>query len=358
MTMKKYFLMVFFAALTIVPALGQGNRPTKELTQREREAAYKKGLELDQIPRGAIELELKDVLPSDKEIEEGEIFFRMVLRFAIDDRGHIYIPDGVLGVVYELNTMGKLVHSFRKRGQGPGEMQSPGYVFPFKQQVIVFDGLSMRMNYFDRDWKYVRSFSIFKGGSPFASASDGRFYCSDRSGERLISVLDAEGKLIDSFGDKPSKMGSTLNQFILGVSPGGSIWVGMIGLGRLIKYSSLGRLEKEIDLVEISSQWIKDRLKENYQYARQGEQKSFVLLQAIAFVGEDVLAMNGGIRQPIFRFDSEGHLKNAYHIQPRMGVNLLYFQVRAGENGQARFYILHADRESGDRRIGVYGRKK
>jgi len=283
----------------------------------------------------------------------------MALRFTIDDRGHIYIPDGILGVVYELNAMGKLVHLFRKKGQGPGEMQSPNYVFTFGKQVIVQDGLSMRMNYFDREWKYIRSFSIFKGGSRFALANDGRFYCSDRSGERLISVLDAEGKLIDSFGDKPFKMGSTLNQFVLGVSPAGTIWVGMIGLGKLMKYSSPGRLEKEIDIIGMSSQWTKARLNENYQYAaRQQEQKSFVLIQAIAFAGEDVLVMNGGIRQPIFRLDSNGHLKNAYHIQPKMGINLLYFQVRAGENGDGLFYILYADRESGDRRIGVYGRKE
>jgi len=355
---KKYFLMVFFAALMIAPALGQGNRPTKELSQQEREAAYKKGLELDQIPPGAIELELKYTIPTDKEMEKKEIYFRNVGNFSMDDRGHIYIPDGTLCVVYELDAVGKLVHKYDKKGQGPGELQFPNFVFPYNQQVIVNDGLARRMSFFDRDWKYVKSFSYFKGGFPFALGSNGLFYSSDRSGDRLISIFNTEGKMIGSFGELPYEIRSPLNNFILGVSPAGSIWVGMTALGKLKRFSSAGSLEVEIDIIEISSKLIKNRLIENFQLAKKGVQGHNVLLRALAFIGEDVLVMNGGIVQPIFRFDPYGHMKNAYYIQPKMAFFKNYFYVLVGENGEERFYILQADHDNGDICIGVYGRKK
>jgi len=355
--MKKYFLMVFFATLMIVLALGQGNRPTKELSQKENQAAYKKGLELDQIPRGATELELKYVIPSDKEMEEKEIFFRNVLNFSMDDRRHIYIPDGALCMVYELNAEGKFVHKYDKKGQGPGELQFPLLVIPFNQQVIVLDGRVGRMIFFDRDWKYVKSISLFKRYFRVALGSNGLLYCSDPLGDRLISILNTEGKMIGSFGELPYKTRSPLNRFVLAVSPAGSIWVGMSALCILKKISSTGYLDLEIDITKISSQWIKNNLKENFQLAKEGVQGHTVLLQALAFIGEDVLVMNGGIVQPIYRFDPYGHLKNTYYIPPKMAVYKNYFYALKEKNGEERFYILQDDHDTGDIRIGVYGRK-
>jgi hypothetical protein len=358
MTIKKKLWMVFLTGIIIVPSLAQGNRPSKELSKKEREEAYQKGLELDQIPRGAIELELEYVIPSDKEMEEKEIFFRNVLNFTMDERRHIYIPDGALCVVYELDTEGKLVHKYDKKGQGPGELQFPLLVLPFNQQVIVYDGRVGRMAFFDRDWKYIKSFSYFKSYFPIALGSNGLFYCSDPLSDRLLSILDTEGKMIGSFGELPYKTRSPLNRFILAVSPAGSIWIGMSALAKLKKFSSGGRLEKEIDIIELSSQWTKNNLRENLQYARDGVQGHTVLLQALAFIGEDVLVMNGGIVQPIFRFDPYGQMKNRYYIRPKIGVYKNYFYVLEEKNGEERFYILQSDRDTGDRRIGVYGRKK
>lgn len=351
--------LVFFAALVIIPALGQGNQPTKALSQREREAVYQKFLKLDQIPAGAIELELKNTIPSEKEIEEKEIFLRNAPRIAIDDRGHIYIPQGYgICEIDELDEEGKLVRKYNKKGQGPGDLLSPEYVFFYNQQVIVHDSQPRRMSFFDRDWKYIKSFSYFKSYYPFALGSNGLFYCSDSSGDKLIYILDLDGKLIGSFGERPYRGRSTLNMLVLGVSPAGSIWVGMQALGKLKRFSSAGRLAGEIDIVEISSKLIKNRLKENLQWAEEGEQKWYGIIREIDFIGEDVLVLDGGgLVQPIFRFDRNGRLKDVYYVKPKMQVHLKSLHVRVEKNGEERFYIWQ-DHDYDECRIGVYGRKK
>lgn len=351
--------LVLFAVLVGVPALGQGNQPTKPISQKEHEAAYRKSLRIDKIPAGAIELELKYTLPSEKEIEEKEIFFRNSQRIDIDDRGHIYISQGY-GVceIDELDAAGKLICKYNRKGQGPGDLISPAHVFFNNQQVIVYDSQPRRMSFFDRDWKYIKSFSFQKPFYSFALGGNGLFYCSDFSGEgdKLIYILDLDGKLIGSFGEPPYRDRSTLNHLVLGVSPAGSIWVGMQALGKLKRFSSAGRLEGEIDIVKISSELVQNCLNENLQWAEKGEQRSYAIIKEIIFVGEDVLVLGGaGLVQPIFRFDRNGRLKSVYYIKPKMMFHLRSFDVRTEKDGEERFYIWQD--QDGECRIGIYGRK-
>jgi hypothetical protein len=100
---KNGFIVLLSCGLWSALSFGQGTLPSKPVSQAARSAAFRKNLKVDSIPRGAVELELKESIPSNTEIGRSEIFFRNVLNFDIDDRGHIYIPDGALCVVYELD---------------------------------------------------------------------------------------------------------------------------------------------------------------------------------------------------------------------------------------------------------------
>ncbi len=139
--MRKCIVIVSLAVLLAFQSLAQSNQTKKEVSQREQELEYQKELKLDKIPAGAIKLKLISVMPSDKEIEENEIYFRNVGNFFMDDRGYIYIPDGVLCVVYVLDVEGNLASKYDKKGHGPGDFQFPSSVHFVNKQVIVIDGL-------------------------------------------------------------------------------------------------------------------------------------------------------------------------------------------------------------------------
>jgi hypothetical protein len=353
--MKKLALLGLLISMMAFSAPGD---PTiQNFSQKTNEEAYRKALKLDPIPPGAIELELKSTIPSDKEVEEKEIYFRNFIGFSVDDRGHIYVPDAALCVVYELDLQGKLISKFNKKGQGPGEMIFPQEVFFHSQNVIVEDGPSLRMKIYDREWNYLRQFSFPLLG-PIVLGREGKFICGDRTGKSLLSVMDMEGKVIGSFGDLPfpNKNISSLNNIILGVSSEGSIWVGFTALGKIRKYSPEGLLEKEIDLVEMSSSLIKKSLNNNFGYDKNNQRIHDIILWAVCFLGEDVLVTMGGLVHPIFRFSPAGSLKGVYYVKPRIEFDKKCLYAKVNNQGDEEFFLLQND--DGIENIGIYVRKK
>ncbi len=104
------------------------NRPSPPVSKAEQERLFQINLKLDPVPPGAIQFELKKLIPSDDEIESREIFFRNAHSFSIDDRGHIFIPEYMGPVIYELDRDGRLIRRYDKKGQGPGEISYPNEI--------------------------------------------------------------------------------------------------------------------------------------------------------------------------------------------------------------------------------------
>jgi hypothetical protein len=174
----------------------------------------------------------------------------------------------------------------------------------------------------------------------------------------MIAVLDTNGKCIKRFGELPNANNpkSILNKFIARISRSGSIWVGFTALGILRKYSKAGTLEKELNFIDIGSEYAKGLKNENYENEKKGIHGSYLLIEDIAFENEDLLITGGGIVRPIFRYDSEGVLKNSYFIAPKFDSRKRCSYATKNEQGEDIFFILQ--REEGDTSIGIYGRKK
>jgi hypothetical protein len=352
--------IAFCIGISLSFLFGQDNQPPKPLSKSEIEAAFNRSLKLDQIPRGAIDLELEGTLPTEKDIEEKHLFYRNAPSIAIDERGHIYIPQGYpIGVIDELDADGRLVLRFDRKGQGPGDIQNPGYILFSGQQVIVCDNLTRRMSFFDQRWKYIRSFSLPQPGYSIILGGNGLFYIGNLHGDKLVSIMDMDGKITGSFGQPPFQGSFTLNTLVLGAAPEGSIWVGMQALGVLRRYSITGGLEREIDLVSSGSDLIKNDYKENLQWAEKGVQKCHALVLEIAFAGDDVFVLTGGgVLQPIYRLDKEGILKAVYYVKPKIQRSLRSLNVRLAKNGDMIFYIWQMVPDLDEPRVGVYGIKK
>jgi hypothetical protein len=213
------------------------------------------------------------------------------------------------------------------------------------------------VTFYDHDWKYIRSFKRFKPYSPFILGGDGLFYGASRQNDKLISVLDLEGKLLRSFGELAHENGAAvLNSCELGISPEGALWVGMSALGKLIRFSRAGIIEAEVDISVMSSGFVRRLIKENLAMPKKGNSGIYPIIKSIDFMGEDVLVMEGGLVQPIFRIGSNGALKGSYYIPPQEGLIFYDMHVLFNERGEERFYLLRRDIDD-DIRIGVYGRR-
>lgn len=340
-------------------AFQAANRPSPPVSKTERERLFKVGLKQDPIPSGAIELELKRLIPTDQEIDHKEIFFRNAHRFSIDERGHVFIPEYDGPAVYELDRAGQLLRKFDKQGQGPGELRYPNQVWFFDRQIVVCDGGSRRVNFYDRNWTFLRSFTSLSSYWYYVPGIDGTILAISLNGEYLVDVMNAKGEARRSFGALPSKRGSLLNRALMAASPAGDVWVGLASLGKLKKYSSQGSLKAEIDIMSWASPKLKEYLKQNLAWDKKGESKTRQIIVDISFAEEDMLVQAGGLLQPIYRLNTAGRLINTYYIKPE-GPTISYGGVRvlSDDQGGEEFFISRKDYEEGDFRVGVYGIKK
>ena len=356
----KMFLRCILILLSSIYITWQDNKPPKELSRKEDMALYEKNLKEDVIPKDAIELKLIKKVPEKNEIEDKEIFFRNLLYIFVDERGHIFAPDPTLCVIYEFDEYGKYFNRYSKQGQGPGELRHPQRIYFYKNENIVMDPMQSRLTYFNKKWEYQRSVSLF-GKYAVGVDNDGNIYCKNIREENIISVLDGNGKFIRSFGRLlyPEKSNSILNTFIAAIAPNGTVWVGFQAVGIIRKYTKEGKLEKEINIMDYSNKYLKNKLEQNIENDKKNKRTLFIVVKGIVPINEEIIVTRGGMVSMIFRIDSKGQYEKTYYVPPKYRADRVCSHVRMSENGEEIFYVHEYDSdEDSDHSIGIYGRGK
>lgn len=351
----KGYLAFFLVAIELYSFSNQDNVPARIVPEKEQLDLYNKYVKEDRVPINAIELKCILNIPQKEEIEGKEIFFRNLLYISVDDRGHVYAPDPTLSIIYEFNEKGILVNKIVKRGQGPGEMNHPQSILFHGEEIVVMDPMVSRLTYFDRNWKYIRSVSLF--GKYYADDidRDGYIYCKNIDDEDMISILDQKGKVIKKIGKYlfPNKRISTLNKFKMKLTKDGSIWVGYEAIGVLRKYSKEGDLVAEIDISEHCSEYLKNVIKHNYENEKKMKSKYSPVIKAITSINNDVIVTYGGMITTMHRFNREGKIVASYYIPPRYGC-YGWCAHTISKNDDEIFYML--ENVDGETMISLYGR--
>jgi hypothetical protein len=113
------------------------------------------------------------------------------------DDGTLYVHDGMNRTNYIFDRDGRLVRSFGKRGQGPGEVQDQKSFFLMGQKIVVVD--TAKIHYFSRDGEYLKSEknyyyrrrpALFVSERRFIAAPIGIFEAFEGKGN--IVVIDLE----------------------------------------------------------------------------------------------------------------------------------------------------------------------
>ena len=108
--------------------------------------------------------------------------FNRISGFDVDIEGNIFILDSLSANIIVFNEEGKFLRAFGRMGQGPGEMQRPGFIQLTKdRELIIGDYPTRRLIFFTPSGSFLRQISLAKIGYPAMPEridSDGNFYAT------------------------------------------------------------------------------------------------------------------------------------------------------------------------------------
>jgi hypothetical protein len=97
--------------------------------------------------------------------ESGETaeMFSEITAFIVDRNENIYIVDRKENQIRVFDRAGKLIRSFGKQGQGPGEFNQPvGIHLTPSNELLIEDGLNRRLAIFTPEGKFLKNISLGK----------------------------------------------------------------------------------------------------------------------------------------------------------------------------------------------------
>jgi hypothetical protein len=107
-----------------------------------------------------------DILSFEEDLSIGasegkdEYIFSRIRNIDVDSNGDIYAIDTSSAQIRVFNRNGQYMRSIGRKGQGPGEMQMPGFVQAASQnEIAAFDFLTQRLIFFSPDGIYLRAVS-------------------------------------------------------------------------------------------------------------------------------------------------------------------------------------------------------
>lgn len=190
------------------------------------EIVHEDGIEVIKNPAeplyGEIYFELEEDLSIGNDEDENYLFYGNY-DMAVDKFGNIYVVDGGHDRIQIFDKGGKFIRSIGRRGQGPGEFQSPLDVFVSDQNGEIYvPDFRIAIKVFTLDGNYLRSiplenynrsYCVSPGGTVIAETNKYIFEGNDRgrirkifASLRFLDGTDGSETTIASFPDQLSKI--------------------------------------------------------------------------------------------------------------------------------------------------------
>lgn len=138
--------------------------------------------------------------------QAGEIRLFKPGGFAVDAEGKVYIADESDMAIKVFDQAGKFVRAIGRRGEGPGEFASLGFIFPLPDgRLLVTDEVARRISFFGLERQFLSSFRWKKLFTRIHFVSDSSCTLEERtyaegSGEIWIKTIDFLGNELITFG--------------------------------------------------------------------------------------------------------------------------------------------------------------
>ena len=150
---------------------------------------------------------------------------------AFGDNGDIFITDGYGNSrIVHVTADGKFVHAWGKAGAGPSEFKAPhAAIVDGMGRLLVCDRDNERIQIFSQEGQLLSTWSGYK---PFGIAMDGDgvfFIC----GNNQVSQLDAEGKVVRSWGKEGVEAGQFKTPHLMAADKNGNLYIAEVSGRRL-----------------------------------------------------------------------------------------------------------------------------
>ena len=309
------------------------------------------------LAKDARELELMYSFPSDDLLEK-DIYLWSPVKLDGDTAGNIYVSDQKWCHVFKFDSNGDFIKIIGRKGQGPGEFMNPYCINLTKDFLVVSDTNGRKIQFFDRDGKYLKSIKTLKPYFEIVADAEGIIYASPLRWNKeslLIDVLDKDGHIINSFGK--ARFGSETswqipNMLKLAMNSKGELFAAYWHFPTVCKYSRKGEL---LAVYGIEQEIMEERKRSNLDAIRKGNQVRYTVISAIKAGKSGFYILYNYPRTHILEFDTNGkQINDYYYVKSHDYLVTNFFVKETGKNDKI-FYILQ---RTPDHKVDVFGVKK
>ena len=170
----------------------------------------------------------EDVLAIEEELSIGETegpeeyMFSRIRSLAVDDDERIYVLDRKEAHVKVFDQQGKYIRTIGRKGQGPGELQSPLNLYITGHNEIVVEDMTRQLAFFSLEGKFKRNLLTAKAGAlGIDMDSEGNILATviireEENPRYEVQKFDSELNYLHSLGSSPlpSATPGSFNPFI------------------------------------------------------------------------------------------------------------------------------------------------
>lgn len=197
--MKIKFALILISI--IVFSFGCSKEKRAEKQEWQGEIDYENGVKVVKNPaepvHGEIIFDLEKDLSIGNDSDENYMFFRTG-GIATDSQGNIYVVDGGNHRIQKFRNDGQYLQTIGRKGQGPGEFESPYDVWlDAEENIYVSEG--MKIQIFNKDGEFIRSVKLLNFITEFGITDEGNilacaFGRSEEGQTRELVCINSEGK--------------------------------------------------------------------------------------------------------------------------------------------------------------------
>ncbi len=339
-TSLTFAIVIFILNITVLSKSFFTYSPRQQ-KEEERDRKWKQDQRSFPVPEDAKKLQYEFYFP-EKELEKEDIFLYQPHSLSLDNEGNIYVSDSRNHFILKFDSLGKFLKKIGRKGQGPGEFSNPLYICcDDRDNLVVYDSNNGRIQIFSPEGEYLENFKKFKKFSSMVSNDQGLIYASPHSLQGpLIEVLDREGKLVNSFGERIEFKHNTRshNDTHISISKKGELYVAWQKFPIVRRYSIKGKLLSEY---KIEYKLMQERAKPNYNaQMTKGRITFFNIISGIRAKEDGFYLFSSYPRIEILEFNHNGEISNIYwKNSPFFNYIGIDFVVRENDIKKT-FYIL------------------